>query len=146
MSQLVSATGPELYRVVGDRFFSSVTRFCFSVCEDRERLIAARGREEWKNQPYPINLEHSLSSGATGGLCKGCLEKLMRQLNETESSIAECIRKRLQTAPERHCLQVLGGDLLRLPNHPSQKQHDCVWGIPDYFSETKFEQLTETVD
>ena len=28
-------------------------------------------------------------------------------------------------------------------NHPSQKQHDCVWGIPDYFSETKFEQLTE---
>ena len=28
-------------------------------------------------------------------------------------------------------------------NHPSQKQHDCVWGIPDYFYETKFDQLTE---
>ena len=27
-------------------------------------------------------------------------------------------------------------------NHPSQKQHDCMWAIPDYFYETKFEQLT----
>ena len=28
-------------------------------------------------------------------------------------------------------------------NHPSQNQHDCLWGIPAYFYETKFEQLTE---
>ena len=58
VSQLVSATGPELYRVVGDCFFHQLDNFVFiSVCEDRERLIAARGREEWKNQPYPLNLE-----------------------------------------------------------------------------------------
>ena len=28
-------------------------------------------------------------------------------------------------------------------NHPSQKQHDCVWGIPEYFYDTNFDQLTE---
>ena len=28
-------------------------------------------------------------------------------------------------------------------NHPGQKHHDCVWGIPDDFYETNFDQLTE---
>ena len=30
-------------------------------------------------------------------------------------------------------------------NHPSQKHHDCVWGIPDDFYESKFELLTESL-
>ena len=28
-------------------------------------------------------------------------------------------------------------------HHPSQKHHDCVWGVLEYFYETNFDQLTE---
>lgn len=57
VSQLVSATGPEIHRIVGDCFFHQLDHFVISVCEDREGLIAVRGRKEWKNQLYPLNLE-----------------------------------------------------------------------------------------
>ena len=61
VSQMVSATGP-LYRVVADHFFHQLDGFVFiSVCEDRERLIATRGCEEWKKQPYLSQLQPDFS-------------------------------------------------------------------------------------
>ncbi|KAM3619860.1 uncharacterized protein V6R79_014754 [Siganus canaliculatus] len=55
VSQWSSGSGPEMYRIEADRFLRLSDDFIFlSVCEDREPMIASRGQEEWKLQPYPL--------------------------------------------------------------------------------------------
>lgn len=54
-AQWISPTGPELYRVEADRYNRPTEEFIFlSVCEDRESVIASRGVESWRLNPYPI--------------------------------------------------------------------------------------------
>lgn len=56
VSQWDSNKGHKIYRVHADRFIRPPEDFIFlSVCEDREKVMAARGREEWKLKPYPIS-------------------------------------------------------------------------------------------
>ena len=103
--QMVSAAGLELYQIVADRFFIILDNFVFiSVCEDRERLIATRGREEWKNQPYPLNLEEHDSWFKSIFFIQWCewrsLQKVFREIDEAIKqdriiSSYENIRKRL---------------------------------------------------
>ncbi|KAL7387615.1 hypothetical protein ABVT39_026217 [Epinephelus coioides] len=58
VSQWVSKTGPEMYRVERDRFNKRREDFIFlSVCKDRESVIASRGRDAWGQQPYPLTLQ-----------------------------------------------------------------------------------------
>ncbi|KAM3601879.1 uncharacterized protein V6R79_020430 [Siganus canaliculatus] len=54
VSQWSSGSGPEMYRIEADRFLRLSDFIFLSVCEDREPMIASRGREEWKLQPYPL--------------------------------------------------------------------------------------------
>ena len=53
-----SSIGPSVYRVEADRFTRPTEDFIFlSVCSEREKLVAARGPEEWKLKPYPVSNE-----------------------------------------------------------------------------------------
>ncbi|XP_030604534.1 uncharacterized protein LOC115793630 isoform X1 [Archocentrus centrarchus] len=61
-SQWYSPTGPELYRVEADRYNRPTEEFIFlSVCEDRERVIASRGVESWRLNPYPTTKAERMS-------------------------------------------------------------------------------------
>ena len=58
VSQWASKTGTEMYRVETDRFNRQREDFIFfSVCKDRESVIATRGRDAWGQQPYPLTLQ-----------------------------------------------------------------------------------------
>ncbi|KAK2899400.1 hypothetical protein Q8A73_012529 [Channa argus] len=56
--QWVSATVPVMYRIETDRFNKPREGFIFfRICEDVDGMIAARGRSDWLERPYPISLE-----------------------------------------------------------------------------------------
>ena len=58
VSQWVSKTGGEMFRVETDRFNRRREDFIFlSVCNDRESVIATRGRYAWGEKPYPLTLQ-----------------------------------------------------------------------------------------
>lgn len=105
VSQWLSSVGPEMYRVEADRFNRQADDFIFlSFCEDRDRAIVSRGREEWRTQPYPLTLEEYDSWFKTFFFIQWCdWRTLQRVFSEVDEAIKrdrigrsyEHIRKRL---------------------------------------------------
>lgn len=114
VSQWNSASGPELYRVEADRFNRNPDDFIFlSVCDDRDSLIASRGLENWRLNPYPLNLEERTRWFKDLFFIQWCD---WRGLSRLFSQIDDAIKKdRLNTAYESIRKRLVFDDLASCP-------------------------------
>ena len=84
VSQWDSSKGGIIYRVEADRFTRSAEDFIFlSVCEEKEKIIAARGREEWLLKPYPVSNEECNKWFKNGFIIQWCDWEFLKKQFDT---------------------------------------------------------------